>query len=276
MEDLTLKETLTQPQNAWLFDVDGVITNPLEKSITEPDMIPEIIKRLQANEPVSIVSGRALPWLLDRVVSKIEERVGDKKLLENLFVSAEFGGVSIRYQNGEQIKIVDETVGLPQDLMDSISSLVIKDCGDVAFVDPEKVTHFTAEMKGGVSIDEFRLRQHELSARLREIVETSSQAGELEVNNDRIATNVKNKRLNKHLAIQKVLEWLKNRRVNPQTFHVFGDSRSDLEMGHELHMQGKSLRFIYVGEEDLGEMPFEVIRPSEHVDRGTIEYLQAN
>ena len=275
MEDLTAKESLTHPQNAWLFDVDGVITNPLEKAVTEPEIIPEIIKRLRANEPVSLVSGRALPWLLRTVVAKIEEQVQDRKLLDNLFVSAEFGGIAIYYQNGEQIKEVDEDVSLPHELIARASDIVINNYSNVAFVDPEKVTHFTAEMVKGVPMEDFKAGQAEFSAKFRDLVEEFGVDDDTEVHNDRIATNIKNRKLNKHLAVQKVLEWLNRNGSSPQIFHVFGDSHSDLEMGRELHDQGKNLRFIFVGEEYPGDQPFEVIHQG-NVDKGTLEYLQGH
>jgi len=275
MEITQPREPLSHPQNAWLFDVDGVITNPLEKSITEPGMIPEIVKRLNAFEPVGIVSGRALPWLIAQVVSLVENQATDKALLENLFVSAEFGGVSVHYKDGQEVKVIDQSVSLPEDLKDRVSGIVRGEFEDVAFIDEEKVTHFSAEMKRGVSMEQFKKRQGELSARLVQAVKDADQTDEIEVHNDRIATNVKNRKLNKHLAIQKILKWLDDRGITPQMFHVFGDSRSDLEMGYELNTRGKKVRFVYVGEEDLGELPFEVVQQG-NVDKGTLEYLLSN
>lgn len=266
------KEIEHQPDKAWLFDVDGVITNPTEKEITEPEIITEIINRLKKGEPVSLVSGRALPWLREQVVSKILSEADDKSILDNFFVSAEFGGVSVHFENGVEVDDIDQNVSVPRELLQQLIDLVNGEFSDVAFVDPEKVTHFTAEMQKGVSMEEFKKRQLELSQKMVQILGDNTS---LEIHNDRIATNVKNKNLNKHLAIQKVLTWLDKRGIDPKKFEVFGDSESDFEMGRELANQGREFTFVYVGESVPQNLPFEVIHHG-NVDRGTREYLQNN
>lgn len=84
-------ESKTIVNHAWLFDIDGVITHPEQKRVTEPRIIDEIIKRLQAGEPVALVTGRSLSWMIDRVVSPLEQKVNDKSLLTNFFGLGEKG-----------------------------------------------------------------------------------------------------------------------------------------------------------------------------------------
>ena len=44
--------------NAWIFDVDGVITNPIEKRVTLSKIVDELIRRLKKNEPIGLNTGR--------------------------------------------------------------------------------------------------------------------------------------------------------------------------------------------------------------------------
>ena len=112
--------------------------------------------------------------------------------------------------------------------------------------------------------------------KLSELVTKLGLGDEIEVHQDTIAVNVKNKRLNKHQATKKFLEWLATKEIEPELFYVFGDSQSDLQIGEELCDQGKKVKFIYTGKDDLGNLPFEVVRPSKLYDEGTLEYLKSN
>ena len=149
---------------------------------------------------------------------------------------------------------------------------IIEKFGDVVFFDLKK-TFFTAEMKDGGNIEIFKARQKEIAEELQKLVEKSGLNDSVEVHQDTIAVNVKNKKLNKHLATQKFLEWLAIKKIEPDTFYVFGDSASDLQIGEELNNQGKKIKFIYTGAEDLGSLPFEIIKTQAKFDQGTVEYL---
>lgn len=272
MESVPPSHEILNPPNAWIFDVDGTISNPIEKRITQDQIIFEIAKRLEANQPVAFVSGRAMPWIQERVIERIAERVDNPSCLGNIFVSAEFGGVTGHFIGRNFVLEVDQSIKLPVGIINEAGKIVNGKFVDSIFVDPDKQTHFSAEMKKGISIELFHQKQKDLSAKLEQLI--SPVAETVEIHNDRIATNVKNKKLNKHFAMQKVLNWLVDRRINPMLFYVFGDSKSDLEMGKELYSQGKSLVFIYVGDDVVEKMPFEVVKTREFLDKGTLEFLQ--
>lgn len=271
----TNKEGEIRPENAWLFDIDGVITNPTEKMITEPEIIDELIIRLKRGEPVALVSGRAMSWIKRTVVDQIKAQIDDVSLLDNLFVSAEFGGINSCFLNGEDLMTVDHEEEIPPDIIDKATRLIKEKYEDVAFIDEEKQIQFTVEMLKGITIEQFRLRQKEFSEALRGIVEESDESSMLEVHVDRIATNIKNRNLNKHFAARGILSWLKARNVSPETFRVFGDSITDLEMGRELTNSGKNVKFIFVGDDEIEDEEFTIINQG-NVDKGTLEYLKSN
>jgi trehalose-phosphatase len=268
---LTHKMKIT-PENAWVFDIDGVITNPSEKEIKETEILTEIIKRLQKKEPVALVSGRAYSWIDRVVLQSLTNQIEDKALLDNLFVSAEFGGITIKYANGDRTKNIHHEEQLPQELTKKAKDLIQKHYKDIAFVDEEKEVQFTVEMKRGITVEKFKPSQIEFSEKFREFTSEYDTNNDLEVHEDRIATNIKNKKLNKHFAIKGLLKWLEENKIGPKHFEVFGDSLSDFEMGRELSNSGYDVRFIFVGNDEIGEENFEIIRQG-NVDKGTAQYL---
>lgn len=266
-------ESIQTPNIAWLFDIDGVITNPTEKEITEPKILDELLSRLQKNEPIALVSGRAISWIERVVLDKIVNLVDDPKKLDNLFVSAEFGAISISFSDGEKVKQIDHEELLPADITEKASHLIREEYSEIAFVDEEKEAQFTAEMNKGISVDDFRQKQKEFSEKFKKIVEELGDETELEVHVDRIATNIKNKKLNKYFAAKGVLEWMKSNRINPKKFIVFGDSLTDIEMAREISSTGANVSFVFVGDDKIPDEKFEVIKQGG-VDKGTLRYLK--
>ncbi len=260
--------------NAWLFDVDGVITNLATRKVEYPQIIQKIVEKLQNNEPVGIITGRALPWLYNGVLSEIEDQTKPQGL-SNLFASPEFGAITIDYAEGKRVENIDKTLLIPSSLINACRSIV-GSYKDVFYVDEEKITHFTLAVHKGIDESVFKTKQIELVEKLSELVIKLGFGDEIEVHHDSIAINVKNKKLNKHLATQKLLIWLKGKNSNPELFFVFGDSKSDLEMGEELFNQGKKFTFVYVGEGEIKQKPFEVVRTTRLYDEGTLEYLTSN
>jgi len=47
---------------AWIFDIDGVVTNPL---------LVHIADKLKSGEPVAFNAGRSTSWLIERVINPL-------------------------------------------------------------------------------------------------------------------------------------------------------------------------------------------------------------
>ncbi len=260
--------------NAWLFDVDGVITNLQTRKVEHPQIIQKIVEKLQNNEPVGIITGRSLPSLSNKVLSKIENQTKPQDL-SNLFASPEFGAITIDYSKGKRVENIDKTLLIPSSLINECRSIA-DNYKDVFYVDEEKITHFTLAVHKGIDENVFKTKQIELVKKLGKLVTKLGLGNEIEVHHDSIAINVKNKKLNKHLATQKLLSWLMGKNSNPELFFVFGDSKSDLEMGEELFNQSKKFTFVYVGEGKIKETGFKITRTSKLYDEGALEYLLSN
>lgn len=283
-------KTLTSPESekivetAWLFDVDGVITHPEQKEVTEDEILDKIIEKIQIGEPVTLNTGRSLSWLVKQVINPLKERIKEKKkdlkVLENFFAVGEKGNAWIIFaEDGQDQELFDETVSVPQFLQEEIKNLVQKQFSETMFYDEIKKTMISIEMKKEVLVLEFKAQQKKLNQELLEILQKYNLEEQFKIDPTRIATDIENKQVGKGLGAKKILEWLSKKRINAKQFITFGDSKSDLEMAEEIHKSGQTVKFVFVGEkEELDESnpPFPVIFTKNHCEQGTLEYLASH
>jgi hydroxymethylpyrimidine pyrophosphatase-like HAD family hydrolase len=280
MEDvdkLSNKEIDLQPNTAWLFDVDGVLTDPDAKCVTQPEIFNEIIKRLENNEPVALNTGRSIDFVSKEILDPIEERLTDKSLLNNIFTIGEKGGVSITYNDGAKTVQVDEKLSVPIEIQNSIRELVSQPpFSDTMFYDETKKTIVTIELKTGITISEFKQPQQDLVKALQLLLNKFDLGDSFIVDPTRIATDIENKLMGKAFGTRKFIELLEERNIVPKEFIGFGDSVSDYDMFEELKRFGKNSKFVFVGDkEDLKEKdPSSVTFTELHDDKGTLQYLQ--
>lgn len=258
---------------SWIFDVDGVITDLYTKEVRHFEILEMIGDKLSNEIPVGIITGRALSTLERAIIDPLEKILKGDGRLDMLNYQGEFGGLTIEYHNGKKEVKVDFDYALPRKLISKGEEIINKYRSNVFFA--PKQTFLTAEMHDKGNIAEFKSAQEEIAQEMKKLVEEFHLQNSVEVQNDQIAVNVKNKKLNKHLATNKFLSWLMHKKLNPDIFYVFGDNESDLQIGEELYENGKKLKFIYTGDKELKKYPFEIVKTKEKFDDGTVEYLSS-
>lgn len=123
---------------AWLFDVDGVITNPEEK-IANPQILSEIARRLKRSEPVALATGRSIDFMRSRVVWPLRDLIASPTLLRNFLAVGEKGGTWISYnREGKEQENVDFDISIPKELIEKVKNLINEDFADVMFFDETK------------------------------------------------------------------------------------------------------------------------------------------
>lgn len=263
-----------------IMDVDGVITDPQEKRITEPEILDQIAKRLEKGEPVALNTGRSIEWVKDRVLNTLIERVKDKKILQNLLAVGEKGGTWAEFdENGQLQQHKDESISVPQALQEKVRNLINSEFSDSMFFDETKETMISTEMKDGYPLEEYTKQQQGLNKKLQELVDQEGLAEELKVEPTTIATDIENKYVGKGFAVRRILEWLSNKGIKPQRYITFGDSfSSDMPMAQEIHSQGLPVEFVFVGKENIltSNLPFPVKRPAAAFEKGTLEFLKGS
>jgi hypothetical protein len=260
-----------------VFDVDGVITNPKKKRVTEPEILDEIIKQLEKSDPAALVTGRAHEWIIDRVIGLIENKAQDRIILDNLFISKEFGGAYSIYENGVRKDFSNEHSTISKDLLNEVSKIVNNNFSDSMFVDPDKKTMISIEMKDNFSIEKFRIFQGEFLKEIRKIIRKYDPDQQLDVHVDIIATNIRNKNSNKRYATKQLLGWLSDKKISPKKYFVFGDTVGDRDIAQELYEGKFPVKFVFVGEKtELGttKSDFTIIFPQSKYDKGTLEFLK--
>ncbi len=262
---------------AWIFDVDGVITNPREKRVTERGLVRALAERLDCGEIVTLNTGRSLSWMTDRVTKPIEQAVLAREKLSNFIAIGEKGGTWLTYDNGERVNHIDESIKVPENLKKKIRELIELEFSDSMFFDESKMTMISTEMLDGYSIPAYRNRQKELIRRMHEILEKPKYQGrKLQIDPTTIAADIQNTHVGKHLGARRIVDWLKEKGVKPKKVIAIGDSQSDTEMAEEL--QNKySVEFVFVGEPsmlDKSRLSCPVIFTNKRYDEGTLEYLK--
>lgn len=262
-----------------IFDVDGVITDPQEKRVTEPEILDQIAKRLEKGEPVALNTGRSVEWLRDRILNPLAQIVKDKKMLRNLLAVAEKGGTWAEFdQEGNIIESKDDRISVPSNLKDEVRNIVNIEYPDTMFFDESKLTMISTEMKDGHPLEDYREKQETLVSQLKTLLSDKGLEDKFKVDPTTIAIDVENNHVGKHFAVKRIIEWVKNRGIAPKRYIAFGDSfKSDVSMAEEIHSQGLLVEFVYVGNENIqtSNYPFPIMQPISHFGNGTLEYLKS-
>lgn len=274
---------MNQPYTAYLFDVDGVLTNPETKRVEQPDIFDELAKLLERSHPVGLITGRSLAFI-NPLLDRFESAITDMTLLGNFFAIGEKGGVRIVYNdNGQRVMHVDHGISVPSVIQEEVRSLVDAKYFETMFYDETKQTMISVELlpiekMKGLSFEDFKVAQKKLTVELHIILAKYCLDRQLRVDPTRIATDIENVHAGKGLGARQFLALLQQKRIQPEHALVFGDSISDYDMAEELHKRGLLVEFIFVGEREALETKdtgdFIVSFTQGHCDKGTIEYLK--
>ncbi|OGD94528.1 hypothetical protein A2697_01215 [Candidatus Curtissbacteria bacterium RIFCSPHIGHO2_01_FULL_41_44] len=263
--------------HAWFFDVDGVITD-LQMKKTDPKIFAELIKRLEKGEPVVLITGRSLDWTTKNVLKFLISLVPDEKLLDRLIVSAEFGGVLLKFQNGEKDIFIDRKLVAPKNVLEKFKEIVENDFYDSMVFEDDKLVIATAEKRDNYPLKAFREAQTGLVDKLRQLMDVEKVHG-FEVHADSIGTNIRHKNANKSTATKKILKWLAQKNISVSNFVVIGDSLFDLEIGLKLQAENLDFKFVFVGDRKMikeQNLPFPLTFTQNLYEKGTLEYLTSH
>ncbi len=255
---------------AWLFDVDGVITNP-ELKKANPQIIKKLVEILERGEILGFNTGRALEFVIDEVLKPLEATLTNKNLLYSVFFVGEKGGTWGDFKNGKIENIIDPQITIPGELEQKIRDLISFKYSDTMFFDESKKTMISTELIKGKDLNKFHEEQKSLVEEMKKILEHLNLTN-LKIEPSVIATDIQNPHVGKDLGVERFLMLIKGKE-EPEEFETFGDSPGDLEMHKYLVKHGHKSRFIYVGNKEI-EGGENIIKTTAKFDEGTIEYLR--
>ncbi|HET9946684.1 MAG TPA: HAD hydrolase family protein [Patescibacteria group bacterium] len=259
--------------NCFIFDLDGVITNPVEKKVTQPELFTFFKRILDNGDVLTINTGRQIPWIEQRVIKPFEKTLSPEET-HHIFISAEKGAV---WQEQGKDFIVDTSCSIPKEIQEQTEKLVVDEFSDCMFYDSGKQTMMSIEMLDGTDIALYHQRREDFVRAVKKILENAGITN-LSIDKTNISTDIENKGVGKDLGIQRILTWLDEKNNDISHFYCFGDSPSDIAMGDKLYAENKPFTYIFTGQpERLSEVniDFPLTQTQALFDKGTVEYLHS-
>lgn len=276
-----LPETRKVADRIALFDIDGVLSDPIEKRVTQPEIFDQLINRLKNGSPIGLNTGRSTEWAIENVVKPLSEQIDDPSLLSLLSVIGEKGNTWATMDTKGKLNYgAAPVVVIPNEVIAEVNALLETEYpNDMKVYDP-KQTMLSLEMINGGNIEEFKIKQDLIADQLADILEKSGLSGQFAIDKTTIAIDIQSPHASKALGADRFLEILKSKNIayNTARFDAYGDSVSDLEMADELERRGLDGDFIYVGKQPLPatSKSYAVHTPSDTYSEGTLSYLQQN
>lgn len=223
---------------AWIFDVDGVITNIEKEEITEPLILDYLVQILEKGEPVALNTGRGLDWVESTVLNPLKAKISNQEILQNLFVVAESGGIqAIFNEDGSIDPQIDDSLKMPTVLDQKVRDLLQEKYSQSMRYEDKK-TMITTKIKEGTSVEEFNKDQQEITKDLQKFIDSYGFTDKFKVDVSTIGTNIMHKTTGKDKGAELILEWISKRKIKPQRFIAFGDSIPDIPMAEKINEAG--------------------------------------
>lgn len=259
----------------WIFDVEGVITDPISKTVIHPQIIEKIEQQLTHKIPVCFNTGRSAQWIQQTIIPQFNSGIP----LEYLFAACEMGNVTLQFnQDNSSSETIINTNLIPSQLSATIREIVLSSYPESMFVDETKKSILTIEMKDGFSRNVYEELQSKLSGEIRIILKNYHPGINVRPSSSSIAIDIKPITSNKELGAKQILTWLRTKNLNLDQFQfiAFGDSTSDLQMANLFVSQKLSTTFIFVGEDKINKQTkYPTIITKAHYSAGTLEYLNS-
>lgn len=245
-----IAETRQRLARASLFDVDGVLTDPTEKRVTDPRLFDEIIARLNSGEFIALNTGRSTTWLTDNFLSPLLGRIDDTTILPQLFCVGEKGGTWATINGEKQVSYGQiPSLRMPEELMARVQEIVNDKYANQMFYDNTKQTMISVEMKDGGDLETFHSYQHAFHEDMRLLLHELGLESTYRIDPTTIATDIESPHATKALGAQRFIQYLKSQDAAYASakFEAFGDSPSDAAMADELARHGLDTTFVFVG-----------------------------
>jgi len=265
-----------------LLDVDGPIASPVSRSVAIPSILDDLVLLAAAGVPIAFITGRSDSFIRDEVISPLLA-VGLSEALAipgtRMFGVFEKGAAWAPVTSaGLGEIVVDQSVALPQAVVDEIRELVAAEYSDTMFFDETKHAMISVEQRTDVSRETYLPEQdrfnaaafavverHGLGVRLGERVAPDA-AGNVPFRLDPtiISTDIESVLLDKDRGAERTLEFFATSGPLPRVWRSVGDSRSDYLMADHVHSAGYEVAHVDVRPLDgILDRPYDVITEGE-------------
>lgn len=262
-----------------LLDVDGPIASPVTRTITTPSIVTDLVALAAANVPIAFITGRSAAFIREEVVAPLVAAGLPSEF--RMYGVCEKGAVWFPISAAGMGEVmVDETVALPDAVVDELRQLVADAYSDTMFFDETKQAMVSVEHRTDVDQATFQkaqqafneaafttLVEHGLGVRFgdRDVPDSN---GEIPFRIDPtiISTDIESVRLDKNHAAERALAFFAETGPLPQLWRSVGDSRSDYLMSDHLHAAGYDVTHVDVRPADgILDRPYPVIVIGEQI-----------
>jgi len=262
-----------------LLDVDGPIASPITRSITTPSIVTDLITLAGANVPIAFITGRSAAFIREQVIAPLLA-VGLPETFR-MYGVCEKGAVWFPISaDGMGDVVVDDSVALPQPVIEELRQLVHTDFADTMFFDETKQAMVSVEQRADVASEVYKGRQPAFNDAAFAVLErhglgvsygdriTPDDAGNVPFRLDAtiISTDIESVTLDKNHAAQRALAFFAAGGALPHLWRSVGDSRSDYLMADHLHEAGYDVSHVDVRPLDgILDRPYPVIVMGEQI-----------
>jgi HAD superfamily hydrolase (TIGR01484 family) len=262
-------------ETLYIFDIDGVITNP-DTKVPNAQIIHFMAEELNKGWHVAIATGRSSAWVQEHIITVLSNDLQGNNLLDNLFVSCEKGAVTMTFSKSIPDVFIDTQFYIPHEINAIIAQAITGMNG--IFFDADKKTMISVEIVGGKDKEKVMLEK-QLLHKLEEWVQQHllPEFPDIHMENSEISMDIQHKYLDKRIASEKLLDYLKKRDIHPTSFVAFGDNPSDVAITEHIAQDGGKVTFVYVGKQPLvRSYGFPVIHPQHDTffDDAVVQVLQ--
>ncbi|MCD7100696.1 trehalose-phosphatase [Pseudoclavibacter sp. 13-3] len=220
-----------------LLDVDGPIASPVTRTLHLPEIAQRLVWLADHDVPIAFNTGRSTDFVSEQIVPELAD-AGLRDSARPLVVIGEKGAVWARIgPAGLRDLRVDETMRVPEPVIDFGRSAAAGEFAATMFFDDTKRTMLSVEMIAGSDHGAF-LRQRD--ALVRQLAALCDRLGahDLRIDPTVISCDVEVERSGKALGAERALQMLGDDGPLPDRWFTVGDSRSDYAMADWLYAQG--------------------------------------
>jgi catechol 2,3-dioxygenase-like lactoylglutathione lyase family enzyme len=262
-----------------LLDVDGPIASPVTRTIATPSIIADLVTLAAADVPIAFITGRSATFIREQVVGPLLAAGLPEGV--RMYGVCEKGAVWFPITSrGMGEIVVDDTVALPDGIVDEVRTLVADRFADTMFFDETKLAMISVEQRTDVDHAAFVVEQpafneavfamlvaHGLGVRFgRHEVADAAGLIPFRIDPTIISTDVESVKLDKDHGAERALAFFAESGPLPTVWRSVGDSRSDYLMADHLHSAGYDVAHVDVRPADgVLKRPYPVIIIGEEI-----------
>jgi hypothetical protein len=261
-----------------LLDVDGPIASPITRTIAEESIVADLVTMAAAGIPIAFITGRSDTFLREQVMTPLfDAGLAEALTAENarMFAVFEKGAAwSAITADGMAEVTVDESVALPEAVVDDVRRLVAAEFADTMFFDETKRAMISVEQRTDVDAATYYAAQQTFNDASFDLVASHGlgvrygdrsrpdASGNVPFRLDPtiISTDIESVLLDKDRGAERALEYFARSGDLPRLWRSVGDSRSDYLMADHLHAAGYDVAHVDVRPTDgLLERPYQIV-----------------